>query len=68
MIRKWLTFWFRRVLEETCLFRKALKIDYLEGLLQHYTLESYQIERSVIENGWFIPKSPTEYFVFVAKY
>ncbi|OEL17643.1 hypothetical protein BAE44_0021338 [Dichanthelium oligosanthes] len=49
------------------LFRKVLKIDYPEGFLQHYTLEFYHMERSVIENDWYIPNSLIEFSIFFCK-
>jgi hypothetical protein len=66
--QKRLIFWCKRVLRETCLLSMVLEINYLEGFLQYHTLEIYQMEKSVTENGLYIAKNLTKYFVFDANY
>lgn len=50
------------------LVQKGPRDSSIEGFLQNYSLEFYQMEKHVIENGWYIQKSLIEYFVFVANY
>jgi len=41
-----------------------LETDLEEGSLHHHTIEFYQIEKHVIENGLCIAKTLTKYSVF----
>jgi hypothetical protein len=66
--KKRLIFWCKRVLKETCLLSMVLKTMCPEGFLQYHTIEFSQMEKNVIENGLYIAKSLTKYFVSVANY
>jgi hypothetical protein len=46
----------------------ALQTKYLEGFLHRYTVEFFQIEKHVTENGLYTVKILTKYFVFAASY